>query len=70
LRALTISLHPLLLILGIDDAMVRFAEAGSLFERSGEPKKQFTIPDINHADVYGARNAEAFRTVAWFNAYL
>ena len=68
--ALTISLRPLLLILGIDDAMVRFAEAGSLFERAGEPKKQFTMPDINHADVYGARNAEAFRTVAWFSAYL
>lgn len=67
--------RPLLLIHGIDDTMVRFVEAQSLFERAGEPKKLFTIPDINHADVYEARNAEVFRTVAaetiaWFSAHL
>ena len=55
--------------------MVRFVEAQSLFERAGEPKKLFTIPGINHADVYEARNAEVFRsvaaeTVAWFGAHL
>ena len=67
--------RPWLLIHGLDDTMVRFVEAQSLFERAGEPKKLFTIPDINHADVYEARNPEIFRTVAaetvaWFSAYL
>jgi fermentation-respiration switch protein FrsA (DUF1100 family) len=67
--------RPLLLIHGIDDTMVRFVEAESLFARAGEPKKLFPISDINHADVYEARNADVFRTVAaetiaWFNAYL
>ena len=67
--------RPWLLVHGIDDTMVRFVEAQSLFERAGEPKKLFTIPDINHADVYEARNPEVFRivaaeTVAWFSDYL
>jgi hypothetical protein len=67
--------RPWLLIHGIDDTIVRFVEAQSLFERAREPKKLFTIPGINHADVYEARNAEVFRsvaaeTVAWFGAHL
>ena len=70
LPALTISPRPLLLILGTDNTMVRVVEAGSLFERAGRLKKLFTIPDINHADVCEARNAEAFCTVARFSAYL
>ncbi len=70
MRLLALTISPLLLILGIDDTMVRFVEAGSLFGRAGERKRLFTIPDINHADVYGARNAKAFRTVAWLDAYL
>ncbi|MFT5182558.1 MAG: dipeptidyl aminopeptidase/acylaminoacyl peptidase [Alphaproteobacteria bacterium] len=67
--------RPLMLIHGIDDTMVRFVEAQSLFERAGEPKKLFPIPGINHADVYEARMPEIFRivaaeTIAWFNEYL
>ena len=67
--------RPLLLIHGIDDTMVRFVEAQSLFDKAGEPKKLLPIAGINHADVYEARRPEIFRTVvaetiAWFDAYL
>lgn len=67
--------RPVLLIHGRDDTMVRYVEAQELNERAGEPKKLITIPDINHADVYEARNPEIFRQVVdelagWYQTWL
>jgi uncharacterized protein len=67
--------RPVLLIHGRDDTMVRHVEAETLFARAGEPKKLVTIPDINHADVYEARNPAVFRRVAdelvaWYGRWL
>ena len=55
--------RPVLLIHGGADTMVRHAEAEALFARAGEPKQLVTIPDINHAEVYEARNPDVFRKV-------
>jgi dipeptidyl aminopeptidase/acylaminoacyl peptidase len=67
--------RPVLLIHGGADTMVRHAEAEALFERAGEPKRLVTIPDINHAEVYEARNPDVFCQVAntlcdWYARWL
>ena len=70
-----ISPRPILMIHGLEDTMVPYSEAESLYCKASEPKKLISIPDINHADVYEARNPEVFNTVIietinWFKKYL
>ncbi len=70
-----ISPRPILMIHGVEDTMVPYSEAESLYVKASEPKKLISIPDINHADVYEARNPEVFNTVIietinWFKKYL
>jgi fermentation-respiration switch protein FrsA (DUF1100 family) len=67
--------RPVLLIHGGADTMVRHAEAEALFARAVEPKKLVTIADINHAEVYEARNPAVFRQVVdeltgWYETWL
>ncbi|MDE0779588.1 MAG: alpha/beta hydrolase [Alphaproteobacteria bacterium] len=58
-----ISPRPLLLIHGEKDTMVRHVEAENLLARAGEPKELYTIPDINHAEVYEPRNPTVYAGV-------
>ena len=67
--------RPILMIHGVEDTMVPHSEAESLYEKTSEPKKLISVTDINHADVYEARNPEVFNTVIletinWFKKYL
>ena len=61
--------RPIMLIHGVDDEMVRLADAHSLYAAAGQPKTLWTVPDCLHVqsfqvqtEEYGRRLEEFFTT--------
>jgi pimeloyl-ACP methyl ester carboxylesterase len=57
------------------DTMVPVEEARIMYAKAGEPKKIFTIPGVDHKEVYEEINPDVFgivmqETVKWFNEHL